>query len=301
MIEISNKRPILIFGSNGNLGSQLTLQLNKKYKDCIIAWTRKDCNVMELRKVEERITTLNPSIVINAVAYNNVDACEHEIDEQKRAIILNVTFVECLARTCENIGAKLIHFSTNYVFSGNKDEYIEKETTSPVNFYGLTKLMGEDEVKARLNNGLNASIIRVSNLFGPRGVSLSCKPSFFDTIYNVSKEKGSLNVIDDEYNCFTYTVDVAERVTELIENEEFNGIFHFVNNEPMSWYEAACRYFKLLNETVKINPINSSEYKRAAKRPCTAILKSTRIEPLRSFEDAMINYINSYRTNDFTR
>lgn len=289
--HINQEKPILIFGSNGNLGTQLVSNLESKYIGAVVPLTRKDCDVMDIENVEKKIIDIKPSVVINAVAYNNVDACEKNIEEQRKAIKLNVSFVECLASICQRVNAKLIHFSTNYVFSRNENEYIEKDVASPVNFYGLTKLMGEQAILKRLDTGLDASVIRISNLFGPCGNGKDCKPSFFDVIYKVAKEKGSLNVINDEYNCFTYTIDVAKRVTELLEKDNFKGVFHFVNNEPMTWYEAACIYFELLGEQININPTKSEEYQRIAKRPTRAVMKSTRIPPLRGFKEAMKDYI----------
>ena len=167
--HINQEKPILIFGANGNLGTQLVSNLESKYIGAVVPLTRKDCEVMDIENVEKKIIDIKPSVVINAVAYNNVDACEKNIEEQRKAIKLNVSFVECLASICQRVNAKLIHFSTNYVFSGNENEYIEKDVASPVNFYGLTKLMGEQAILKRLDTGLDASVIRISNLFGPCG------------------------------------------------------------------------------------------------------------------------------------
>ena len=139
MYSINKEKPILILGANGNLGSQITIQLKEKFDNCVIAWTRKDCDVMDTDTLREKIVDLNPSIIINTVAYNNVDAAEAEENEQKKAIMLNETLVEILAEIAYDIQTKLIHFSTNYIFSGQTDEYIETDIGEPVNFYGLTK------------------------------------------------------------------------------------------------------------------------------------------------------------------
>ena len=300
MAYISKERPILILGANGNLGSQITIQLKERFKDCVVAWTRNDCNVLDTEILRNKIINLNPSIIINTVAYNNVDAAEIQEAEKEKAIQLNVTLVKNLTDIAYEIQAKLIHFSTNYIFSGKKDEYIESDIGSPVNFYGLSKLNGEKYILSKIEEGLDATVIRISNLFGPRGTSASSKPGFFDIMLELSKKNEYLTVINDEFNCFTYTIDVAKKLSELITNDNFSGIFHFVNNESMSWYEAVQKFFELLGQNIDIRPIKGEAFKRSAKRPYKAALKSTKTSPLRSFEEAMTEYIEYYIKNNDT-
>lgn len=144
------------------------------------------------------------------------------------------------------------------------------------------------------------TVIRISNLFGPRGTSVSSKPGFFDIMLELSKKNEYLTVINDEFNCFTYTVDVAKKLSELLTNDNFSGIFHFVNNQSMSWYEAVQKFFKLLGQNIEIRPIKGSEFNRSAKRPYKAVLKSTKTTPLRNFEEAMTEYIEYYIKNNDT-
>lgn len=293
-VVINEERPILILGAGGNLGSQLVIEMTKKYGKSVVPWTRKECDVLNFGEVECGILRINPSVVINAVAYNGVDACEHNIEEQEVAIKINVLFVEHLARVCSEIGAKLIHFSTNYVFSGNANEYLENAECGPVNFYGLTKKMGEDAIVRRLTGGLNGCIVRVSNLFGPKGNSRGTKPSFFDSILKASGDSEKIQVIDDEISCFTYTIDVAKNLVRYIDEPDFIGIYHFVNSNPLSWYEAAEMYFKLINNPVTIQPVSGERFAREAKRPRTAILKSTRVAPMRGIEEAITEYVDKF-------
>lgn len=282
----------LVLGANGNLGSQIVRELQSSCCCPFYAWTRADCDLTDLSDMKKKINELHPTVIVNTVAYNNVDACEHNIEEQKKAINLNVKLVECLAELCQDARIKLIHFSTNYVFSGNQTSYDEFDKPSPINFYGLTKLMGEESIINRLKYELSGCIIRVSNLFGPCGTSVRSKPNFFDLIYQAAKRDNQLSVVCDERCCFTYTRDVARTLIEKISDTNFNGIYHFVNTNPLSWYEAAEIYFKLLNIPVHLQPVSKSQYTREAKRPNSAILVSTRSKPMREFKLALQEYID---------
>lgn len=282
---------VLILGAQGNLGSQIVQELADSNFGKVIAWTRIDCDLTNLESVKDKVKKLGPSIVINTVAYNNVDGCEEDIKERQKAIRLNVELVECLADICQKIDSKLIHFSTNYVFSGENERYTEMDTTSPINVYGLTKKMGEEAILAHISAGLDACIIRVSNLFGPAGTGSSSKPGFFEIISKMSKSKDFLNIIDDEKNCFTYTKDIARELISALGTNDFSGIYHFVNSQPVTWYEAAQVYFELSSQSVKLNPVAGKSFERSAKRPKSAILESTRRMPMRSFRLAMAEYL----------
>ncbi len=299
MIYNDSKNVVLVLGAQGNLGSQIVQELKESEKGEIIAWTRNDCDVMDIVSTEKSIRKIKPSIVINTVAYNDVDACETNLDEQRKAIILNVQLVDCLARVCKEINSKLVHFSSNYVFSGDKDSYTEFDTISPINFYGMTKQLGEEAILSRINEGLCGSIIRVSNLFGPRGASQSSKPSFFDTIADAAKVRNSLNIVNDEKCCFTYTKDVAHMVTKMLGEENFQGIYHCVNSNPVTWYEAAQKYFNLINISIHLQPVESRSFNRVAKRPKSAVLQSTRTLQMRSYELALAEYVQKFsKPND---
>lgn len=232
--------------------------------------------------------------MINTVAYNDVDSCENELSEQKKAIILNIGLVERLAFVCRDINAKLVHFSTNYVFSGEKEYYCEEDITSPINFYGLTKCLGEEAVLYAIDSGLKATIIRVSNLFGPQGVGESSKPSFFDSILKVAKTRDVLNIVNDERCCFTYTKDIAVFLDKILERSDWRKIYHCVNSQPMTWYEAAKLYFSLISLPIEVRPINGCEFNRNARRPKSAVLYNNSDIAIREFKKTLLEYINDY-------
>ena len=149
---------ILVLGANGNLGTSLVPKLIETNKYEVVPFTRRDINVMDLKDLKEKIDKVSPDIIINTVAYNKVDACENDLKEQELAIALNMRLPKNLALICEERNIKLIHFSTNYVFSGEKDTYTEFDEPAPVNFYGLSKLLGEEAVKEHMDLSLDAAI-----------------------------------------------------------------------------------------------------------------------------------------------
>lgn len=281
---------ILVLGAHGNLGSELVKAFSCCKMYSIIGWSSADCDVTNTQCLFSKIKHLMPDVIVNTVAYNNVDGCEKNTKEQRKAIELNVMLVEHLTTICCEIGCKLIHFSTNYVFSGSEPSYAETDEPSPINFYGLTKSMGEEIVSRKMALGLRACIIRVSNLFGKKGLSRSSKPCFFEVIQKAAEGKDYLTVIDDEYSCFTYTKDVANKLVEMCSKDDFCGIYHFVNSDPTSWYEAACSFFRLRHENIDVRAVSSNEFLRDAKRPKTAILEANRCLYLRSFKDALQEY-----------
>lgn len=291
-------KKILLLGSQGNLGSQVKYviesQLKKSFE--LIAWTRRDCDVTNFLELEKKFKEINPDVVINTIAYNNVDGCESDLSEQEKAIILNVRLVEYLATLCLNNKCQLVTFSSNYVFSGKKESYTEFDTPDPINFYGLTKKMGEDVVLEHIKRGLTASVIRVANLFGPAGLGKSSKPSFFDIIISVSENKDMIEVVDDELCCFTYTKDIALELPQfLLYPEKMAGIHHIINSgNAKSWYRATLELFRILNKTeIKVTPVRGEKFNRKALRPRSAVLEVTKecSPKLRSFSEALISYL----------
>ena len=206
---------ILVLGANGNLGTSLVPKLIETNKYEVVPFTRRDCNVMDLKDLKEKIEKVSPDVIINTVAYNKVDACENDLKEQELAIALNMRLPKNLALICEERNIKLIHFSTNYVFSGEKETYTEFDEAAPVNFYGLSKLLGEEAVKEHMDLSLDAAIVRVSNIYGTKGTGVSSKPNFFETMLKLSADRDELSVVDDELCCFTYIDDISDNLINV--------------------------------------------------------------------------------------
>ncbi|MBU2214672.1 NAD(P)-dependent oxidoreductase, partial [Patescibacteria group bacterium] len=188
---------ILIFGANGNLGCQLMKIFTSDNE--VIGLDKNDVDISDRELVLKKVSDLKPSIIINASAYNAVDKCETSDEEYNLAKKINIDGPKFLAEASLNVKATLIHYSTDYVFSGDKEEgYCEDDLPNPINRYGKTKFYGEKKIIELSGQGLKWYLIRTSKLFGPKGESEVSKDSFFDIMLKLSKEKDELNVVDGE-------------------------------------------------------------------------------------------------------
>lgn len=277
---------VLILGAQGNLGSQLVAVFGAE----AVAWDREDLDITKREEVLAKISELKPAVIINATAYNAVDKCE---EDNTLALKLNGGAVGYLAEAALEIGAVLIHYSTDYVFNGeNERGYYEDSQPDPINNYGQSKLAGEEILHTKSVQGLKYYLIRTSKLFGPKGKSELSKPSFFDIMLNLSKDKKELKAVDAELSCFTYTVDLAERTKEILANEYPWGIYHVVNSGPVTWYQAADKLFEIAGIYVRLIAVSSEEFPRPARRPQFSILLNTKLPPLRDFSEALAEYLN---------
>lgn len=143
--------------------------------------------------------------------------------------------------------------------------------------------------------GLKWYLIRTSKLFGPKGESEVSKDSFFDIMLKLSKEKDELNVVDGEKSCFTYTPDLAQATKDLLESKKGYGIYHIINSNACTWCEAVKELFKIENIQIKVNPIKSKQLDRLAKRPENSTLLNTKLESLRSWQEALREYFEKFK------
>lgn len=284
---------ILILGAKGNLGGQLIKVLQNDNE--IIAWDREEIDITDKELITRKIEELKPDTIINVAAYNAVDICEDSEEEFNKAKMLNATAVGYLADAAIKIRALLVQISSDYVFSGEQIEgYREDDATKAVSKYGESKLAGEKELISRSGKGLKWYLIRTSKLFGPKGESENAKDSFFDLILKLSADRKEFNMVhNEEISCFTYTPDLAVTIKNLIESDRGYGIYHIVNEGPASWYEGAEYMFELKNITdIDLKPVRSADYPRPAKRPKYSVLLNTKLDPLRSWKDALKEYLN---------
>lgn len=291
---------IIILGSGGNLGQQLI----KVFKDDneVIAWDRDQVDISDEELIYNKIQDIKPELIINAAAYNAVDKCEESQEEFEIAKKINGLAPGYIAKAALSIGAIFLHYSSDYIFDGtNADGCLETDTPKPVNKYGETKLLGEKEILRFTGNGLKFHIVRTSKLFGPKGGSNLAKDSFFDVMLKLGKEREQLKLVDEETSCFTYTPDLAEVTKKLIFEKLGYGIYHISNATPCTWYEAAQELFKQANININVNPVDSSEFPRPAKRPRYSVLINTKLPQLRSYKDALTEYLGICNKRRVTR
>ncbi|MDP2736423.1 MAG: dTDP-4-dehydrorhamnose reductase [bacterium] len=281
---------ILILGAKGNLGQELV----KAFADAgeVIAWDRGEIDISDRELILKKIADLKPELVINAAAYNAVDKCEASDEEYELAKKINIDGPKFLAEACLKIGATLVHYSTDYVFDGvKKNGYIETDEPKPINRYGKTKFHGEKRILELSGSGLKWYLIRTSKLFGSKAESEMAKLSFFDIMLEQSRAKSSLEIVDEEVSCFTYTPDLARATRELVSGGHGYGIYHLVNSGSCTWYEAAVELFRLAEIKIDVQPITSEKLARPAKRPKYSVLFSTKLPLLRDYLEALAEYL----------
>lgn len=274
---------ILLIGADGTLGTALSELLNDRD---LIRWTQRDIDLTS-PDVRQRIVSLSPSMVINAAAFTDVDGSE---SNEALADKINATAVGEIAKACHDLGSTMVHFSTDYVFGGESScGYAEDDTPNPINAYGRTKLNGERRL---IDIGPRYFLIRTSRLFGRRGMSGGTKQNFIDKMIELSATKKELMVVDDETTSPTYANDLARSTVQLFENNE-PGIYHRTNDGACTWYSFAQEIFKRIDRPIMLTPVQGSHFPRPAQRPRNSTLISTKLEPLRSWQSSLAEYMTT--------
>ncbi|HLD22033.1 MAG TPA: dTDP-4-dehydrorhamnose reductase [Patescibacteria group bacterium] len=277
--------PILILGGKGMLGQELARVFSDKKT---FVWDKEELDITDPNAVKEKLEYFAPKVVINAAAYNFVDKAE---EDAAYAIAERVNAIgpKNLAESCKHINATFIHYSTDYVFEGVKKEgYTEEEAPNPQSRYAQSKRHGEEYALAA---GGNVYIIRTCKLFGMPGASDQSKQSFVDLMLSLAKTKPQLEVVDEEYASPTYAPDLAAQTRVLLEGQYQPGIYHVTNTGACTWFEFANEIFKQKNISVQVKPVLASHFPRPAARPKYSVLLNTKLPALRSWQDALHDYL----------
>jgi dTDP-4-dehydrorhamnose reductase len=306
---------VLVIGAKGMLGQELVKIFCQGKNYTVLAWDKDDVDITKKKEVEEKIKALNPAIILNAAAYNAVDACEKDTAEKLVARKLNGDAPGNLARAAKSIGSVCVHFSTDYVFDGKKKpqvvgkcvhcqkacsqkilfqspSYFEDDKPKPVSEYGKSKLSGESAVQKA---GGKCYIIRLSKLFGKPARIDGAKHSFFELMLELGKKKREVKAVDEEISCFTYAPDLAKKTKEIIEARKPFGIYHVVNSGACTWYEAVLELYQLAKLKTKVIPVAASEFPRPARRPACSILGTTKTFPMRDYRLALKDYLKAIK------
>jgi dTDP-4-dehydrorhamnose reductase len=255
-----------------------------------------EIDITEPSAVSDFITGNKISWVINCSAYTAVDLAE---DEKDKAFAVNADGVKNLAVAAEIKGAKLIHFSTDYVFPGLKESgYDEKDKNGPESVYGASKLAGENEVISAYDKHF---IFRISWLYGPYG------KNFVHTMVNLFKERDELNVVNDQYGSPTYTGELADFIVRVVKDDSDKyGVYHFSGEGMTNWYEFASEIYRLavnyrlIERKVAINPVDSSNYPQKAKRPAFSYMLKDKLYSTfgyrpKNWKETLEEYIKSIK------
>ncbi len=280
------KKKILIFGSEGQLGHDLAAVLAADYQ--VKAFSRVQADITDFNSVFKIITREKPEFVINAAAYNKVEAAETQSD---LAFTINASAVGNMASAAANAGGVFVHVSSDYVFAGNKALFTEADEPNPLSAYGQSKLKGEKLIQS---SQVNYYLIRTSSVFGIQAGKQ--KMNFVDTIIARAKEDKALKVVDDQIMSPTYSFDLAGKIKELIEKPAPFGIYHVSNQGSCSWYEFAQKILELMSINAPITPISTEESGTKVNRPKKSILKNLALEkegfaPMPTWQDALSRYL----------
>ncbi len=283
------KKKVLILGAKGMLGKEIVKVFYKDGKYDVQAWDKENLDLLNKKSVKDNVTLAAPDLIVNCVAFNDVDAAETDKDAFALAKELNGEVPGFLAELAKKLGATFVQFVTDYIFDGEKKEYTEVDKTSPISNYGISKVLGEKNVKVV---GEKFYLVRVSKLFGDAGISDDAKKSFFSVMLGLAKDRHELKVVDDERSCFTYVVDLANAVKTLFEEKYEYGIYHLINEGPVTWYEGVLKLFEIAKiKNVKVFPVTADEFPRPAKRASSTVLVNTKFPKLRSYEEAIREWI----------
>ena len=288
---------IWLIGNKGMLGNDVEKIL--KGRGMVYRVSDKEADISDYKALEKFGKDKKMEWIINCSGYTKVDQAEEEIDEAYR---INQDGVRNIALFSAKRQIRLIHISTDYVFDGRREEcalsYTEDDKTNPINIYGKSKLAGEEVIKKIFNEHF---IIRTAWLYGLQG------NNFVYTMLKLFKESDCVKVVEDQRGSPTYTVDLAEAILKIIEDDAVRyGIYHFTNEGVTNWYEFARAIYKKAkrlgliedNKKVVIRPVKTEDYPTTARRPGYSVLSTKKIKQtfnlqIRAWDKALDDFLST--------
>jgi dTDP-4-dehydrorhamnose reductase len=262
---------VAIIGGNGQLGSDLLKSFSRQHET--ISLDHADIEVADIDQVKRVLTSIRPDIVINTSAYHNVPLCEQNPD---LAFAINGKGVLNLAKVTSEMNAMLVHFSTDYVFDGSKEQpYTESDQCNPLNVYGVTKLAGENFA---LSYATRPYVIRISGIYG----AVPCRAkggNFVTTMLKLAREKPEVRVVEDEILTPTPTTAIAENTLRLVTREEY-GLYNMTCEGQCSWYEFARTIWEVMDLSTPLYPASVNDFPVTVKRPFYSVLDNSHLNKI---------------------
>ena len=284
---------IVVLGTGGRLGAALLRKYGDKFD--VAGFDRTQVDLSDLNEVREKLRKTRFDVLINAAGFTKVDLCETHPD---RAFLINAEALRVLAEICSEKSARLIHFSTDYVFDGEKREpYTEEDEAAPISVYGESKLAGEKNVLAAQDRNL---VVRISWVFGPD------RPSFVDAMIKQAQENERVEAIADKFSAPTYTHDIARALPQFFDREVEGGILHFANAGQCSWQEYAQWALDCCHDAglaLRARTVGADKLKNMAswiaRRPVYSVLSTAKYTKLtdtspRTWREAVSDYITRF-------
>lgn len=268
---IPNKN-VLITGANGQLGREFQHLANVYPHYTFLFTNKEDLPIDNYGSLENFFKSYLVDYCINCAAYTAVDKAEKEKD---KAFLINAHAVGNLAKVCNSHNTRFIHISTDYVFNGTSSiPYKEESPTDPINTYGASKFRGEE---LAFNNNSSSLVIRTSWVYSSFG------NNFVKTMMRLMNEKDSIDVVDDQYGSPTCAADLAAIILKIIDQpavKALSGVLNYCNDGVITWYQFATAIKGFIKSNCSINPIPSSQFITAAKRPLYSVLDTAKIRQL---------------------
>jgi len=270
--------PILLVGANGQVGWELqrTLApLGQVVAASLEGEYGPSIDLADADAIRGLVDKTEPWAIVNAAAYTAVDPAEKDVEQAHR---INAEAVGVLGLAAKERGIPIVHYSTDFVFSGESDRpYTEEDKPAPLNVYGKTKLAGEEALEA---SGGNALIFRTSWVYGARG------SNFLLTMRRLFMERDALSIVDDQIGAPTWSRMLAECTAQVLyrvssgglDIEKVKGIYHLTAGGQTSWFGFACAILGASSDECKLTPIRSTEYPAPARRPAYSVLDNSRFQ-----------------------
>jgi len=266
------RKRAVVFGNVGQLGVELTAELEQRGYE-VFGSDRAQLDITERAVVEQHLAEVDPQVVFNAAAHNQVDVAEQE---PQAAYLVNALAVRNVALACRQVNAQLVHYSTDYVFDGRAGRpYTEDDQTHPLGAYAVSKLAGELYAQAYLESPL---IIRTSGVFGPGGLH-TARGNFVEAMLRLAAEKRPIRVVQDHIASPAYAPALAARSVDLVE-KGVTGIVHVGGGAPVSWFRYAQIVFEVAGLSPELRSTDEREYRTAAHRPKFSALSNAKMEAL---------------------
>lgn len=280
---------VAVIGANGQLGADVVRAFTAE-GDLVTALTHQEIELSDAHSVHKAVGERTPALIVNTAAMHHVEKCEGEPD---RAFAVNAIGARNLALAAREIGAVLIHVSTDYVFDGSKRAaYSEQDAPRPLNVYGNSKLSGEYFVRSTTEKHF---VLRTSAIYGKDACRAKGGLNFVELMLKLAKERSGMRVVDSEIVSPTPTVDLARQMVALSRTEAY-GLYHATSEGSCSWHEFAREIFALTNTRTNLEVARPDEFPAKVPRPNYSVLENCALKKkglnlFRPWQEGLREYI----------
>jgi dTDP-4-dehydrorhamnose reductase len=280
---------IVVIGSNGQLGNDVVAAFSAN-GDTVVGLTHDEIEVAEIDSVSRVLREAKPDVIVNTSAMHHVENCEKE---PQKALAVNAIGPRNLSVAADDLGATLMHVSTDYVFDGMKNSpYVEEDAANPLNVYGISKLAGEHFVRRTAKKHF---VIRSSGLYGKHPCRAKGGLNFIELMLKLSKERDELRVVDNEFVSPTSTAELAQQICVLSRSDAY-GLYHATAEGSCSWYEFAKEIFATTGSSVRLVVAGPNEFPAKVARPKYSVLENRALKThglnvFKSWQEGLHTYL----------